>query len=276
MKKGFYAVIGFVVLLAGIVGYNAFINRNFKITEYTVKSNKISNDFKGVLIADLHEKNYGEKNKKLLDAIEEIKPDVIFIAGDLVNDTSKNFDESMELLKSLGKTAPVYYGFGNHEYKLKLDGNFSCLDEMKNLENVHVIEYGVDKVEINGNKFKIGSLSVPSAQWEKYGKEYFELFEDPDSFYVLMSHYPWLIPEKYPETSVDVVLAGHAHGGHVHLWDDLGLYVPGQGFFQRYTSGKHDINRTTEIVSRGLGDHTILPRINNQPELVVVRFEAEK
>ena len=140
---------------------------------------------------------------------------------------------------------------------------------------MHVIEYGSEIAEINGNRIKIGSLSVISEDWEKYGKQYFDLFEDDRYFYLLMSHYPWLIPDKYPETTTDVVLAGHAHGGHVHLWGDVGLYVPRNGWFLPYTSGMHDIQGTTEIITRGLGDHTWIPRINNQPELVVIDFKAK-
>ena len=38
----------------------------------------------------------------------------------------------------------------------------------------------------------------------------------------------------------------------------------------------HEYNKTTLIISRGLGDHTFVPRINNNPELVIIDISQEK
>ena len=48
-------------------------------------------------------------------------------------------------------------------------------------------------------------------------------------------------------------------------WEFLnkGIYAPQQGIFPKYTSGIHKEKDTTEIISRGLGNKTIYPRINN-------------
>ena len=258
------------------LGYNIIINQSFMTTRYEVESEKLENDFKGILLADLHEVEYGDRNSRLLDAIKEEKPDVIFIAGDLVNYDSTDFEDAINLLEDLGKIAPTYYGFGNHEFYLKTKGVFGACEDMKALDNVHVIDFGSETAEINGNKMKIGSFSIYPGDWHKYGKNYFDRHEDPESFFILMSHYPWTVPMYYPEASTDVVLCGHAHGGQIHLWDDVGLYVPENGWFLPYTSGMHDIQGTTLIVTRGLGDHTWIPRINNQPELVVIDFKAKQ
>lgn len=256
--------------------FNIGMNRTFCITPYEVTSSKIDHDFTGILITDLHGTEYGKDNCRLLEAVRAQHPDVIFMAGDIVNKSDTDFTKTIRLLKELGETAPVYYGFGNHEFNLKFKDGFPAMDEIRKLPGVHVIEYGVETAEIAGSRIKIGAFSVEPYNWEKYGAQYFQLFEDKNSFFILMSHYPWTIPDNYPETSTDVILSGHAHGGHVHLWDDIGLYSPEKGWFSRLTSGMHDIQGTTEIISRGLGDHTWVPRINNQPELVVIRFKTAK
>lgn len=266
----------FPILVAGYILGNIWINQSFCITRYTVTSGKIGEGFKGVLIADLHDTEYGEDNEKLLEAIRKEDPDVILLAGDIVSNTTHEYSELLLLLKNLGMISPTYYSFGNHEYGLDLSGRFTCLEEIQNTEGVKLLRYGIDDTEIKGNKVRIGGMSVDMSGWEKHGKRFFELFEDTDDFFILMSHYPWLVPEYYPETTVDAVLSGHAHGGQVHLWGDVGLFAPGKGWFANLTSGTHNINGTTEIVTRGLGDHTIVPRINNQPELVVIDFVPEK
>lgn len=276
MAKNLIKVLVFILVIGiAYVGWNIFINKTFCITRYEITSKKIKNSFKGVLIADLHDRQYGENNKNLIDAVRSKNPDVIFLAGDIVNYNTSDFSKLKTLLTEFSEIAPTYYGFGNHEYSLKINDKFTVLDEIKNMNNVKVIEYGVEKTEINGNVIKIGSFSIDKYSWERYGTEYFKLFEDPESFFILMSHYPWVIPDLYPETSTDVVLCGHAHGGHVHLWNDIGLFVPSEGYFLPYTSGIHEVSdKTTEIVTRGIGDHTVIPRLNNQPEMVVINFNV--
>ena len=44
----------------------------------------------------------------------------------------------------------------------------------------------------------------------------------------------------------------------------------GQGFLPKYTSGVRKMGKSKVVISRGLGDSEPWPRINNQPELVVV------
>jgi predicted MPP superfamily phosphohydrolase len=52
--------------------------------------------------------------------------------------------------------------------------------------------------------------------------------------------------------------------------------APGQGLFPKYTSGIFAEGETEMIVSRGLGNSIIPIRINNRPELVVVRITPAK
>ena len=276
MKKRILRKCASIISAIGILYsvYNIFVNMSFKTTYYNIESEKLKNDFKAVLLTDLHDKEYGEGNRYLLEAIGNEHPDVIFCAGDMINTGTQEFDKIKSLLYELGRIAPVYYSFGNHEYRSMLNGNFSVREEIRDINNVHIMKYGAEDTEINGNEIRIGAFSLAPENWEKYGPEWFQIYEDESKFQILLSHYPWIIPEYIPKSSLDVVLCGHAHGGQVHLWKDVGLFAPGYGFFPRYTSGMHNINGTTEIVSRGLGDHTIVPRINNQPELVVVNFIA--
>ena len=70
----------------------------------------------------------------------------------------------------------------------------------------------------------------------------------------------------------DLVLCGHAHGGQWRIPGLLnGLYAPHQGVFPDYAGGRYDSEDMTMIVSRGLSrETTMVPRIFNRPELVVI------
>lgn len=60
------------------------------ISNYHIKSDKIKEDVKVVLVSDLHEGTFGENNKRLASKIEECKPDLILFAGDMINEERGN------------------------------------------------------------------------------------------------------------------------------------------------------------------------------------------
>ena len=90
-------------------------------------------------------------------------------------------------------------------------------------------------------------------------------------FTVLLSHRPELF-EEYAESGVNLVIAGHAHGGQFRLPFVGGLFAPNQGFFPRYDSGLYEKNNTKMVVSRGLGNSAVPIRFNNRPEIVVIEL----
>lgn len=70
------------------------------------------------------------------------------------------------------------------------------------------------------------------------------------------------------------MVAGHAHGGQIRIPGLFnGLYAPNQGLFPKYAGGSYDLGSSTVIVSRGLSK-SVLPRVFNPPEIVVVDLEA--
>ena len=91
----------------------------------------------------------------------------------------------------------------------------------------------------------------------------------------MLSHRPETF-QAYVENKLDVVFAGHAHGGQFRIPGVGGLVAPGQGLFPTFTSGIYEDNGTNMIVSRGLGNSIIPIRIFNTPEIIVVTLKNEK
>ena len=101
------------------------------------------------------------------------------------------------------------------------------------------------------------------------------LMEDvPDGLSILLAHEPQFISD-YARAGVDLVFSGHAHGGQIRLPFVGGLYAPGQGFLPKLTKGLYEVEDTTLVVSRGLGNSTFPFRFLNRPEVVVLTLRTE-
>ena len=92
-------IILFILILACLA--SIWISYNWlTVTHFTVRSSKISEPFRIVLVSDLHEHQFGRDNEKLAEKIREQSPDLIIIDGDMINGDSENADTAVELVLS--------------------------------------------------------------------------------------------------------------------------------------------------------------------------------
>ena len=109
------------VILVIFLWIMLYDSNRFVVRHYSIRDNRIRKPVKAVVLADLHNKRYGKENERLLEAIDELRPDMILIAGDLLTARPKeSLDVALELVTKLSEKYPVYYGNGNHEHRLKL------------------------------------------------------------------------------------------------------------------------------------------------------------
>lgn len=97
-------------------------------------------------------------------------------------------------------------------------------------------------------------------------------FEKQDGFKILLDHHPENFERITKGRDIDLVLSGHAHGEQIRVLNHR-LYAPHQGFFPKYTSGVYD-NKL--VVSRGLANIKLIPRIGNPTELVYITVTKAK
>ena len=73
-----------------------------------------------VFLSDLHGKEYGRENRRLLEQVEREEPDCILVGGDMLTRTQPETDRTAAaLMRRLAAVAPVYAANGNHEQKMK-------------------------------------------------------------------------------------------------------------------------------------------------------------
>ena len=78
------------------------------------------------------------------------------------------------------------------------------------------------------------------------------------------------------ELRYDLLLCGHKHGGIIRVPGLGGMFTSGGGYwnwFTGYDSGLIPNAQGNVVISRGLGNSNLLPRVNNTPELVVIDID---
>lgn len=260
----------------------------FEVTDYIVVSEKLKNQHRAVVIADLHGFTYGEKNQRLLQAIKKCNPEMILIPGDLiVSKYSDTFRTALEFLKELVKIAPVYYSFGNHETRLREQKRINyqsfCnyIEEVKRIGVKILNNESIQLPEVEGAQ--ITGLELPIAYYEKgrivpmeqaYLKEFLPKPEG-EAYNILLAHNP-AYAEYYAHWGADITFCGHNHGGLIRIPGIGSLFSPQLTLFPKYDAGRFEKEGKEIIVSRGLGTHTFHIRIFNRAELVNIHFSPKK
>ena len=261
-----------IIILITVLCVNIVKNQNFTVTFYQIQSEKVSDNIRIIELADLHNKQYGKNNSKLIGRIKALHPDLILYAGDMMNYKDNDYSVLFDLSDELSKIAPIYACYGNNELDQYLfcDKGFT-----KELEKHGVELLSNEKTEVTVGKSKIQLVAVSEGvkQYDvktNNGKKFIEKLEPTDDCRICLTHYPELFLEKLKGKDIDIAFTGHAHGGLIRLPKIGGIYSTGEGFLPTLTSGVNEMeNGTKVVVSRGLGSSGFVPRINNQPELVV-------
>ena len=184
----------FVCLATAVIDvmFNYIGNRSFRETFYSASSIKVDSCVRVVQLSDLHGSSYGKDNKKLLERINSLNPDVIICTGDMVDSLDEDTNLVVALARGLSKIAPSYYIYGNNEVEsiynfplneqsldrkfgfskgnrdeealLKLNDSFE-----KKLENagIKVLKNEMDTIEVESITVDVYGVltSNPSAFW---------------------------------------------------------------------------------------------------------------
>lgn len=253
------------------------LTRNeLEVAQYQLYSSKIDNGetIRVAVLADLHNAEFGENNAELVEQIRQESPDIIIMAGDMVNQDEKNTETILSLCRQVKEIAPVYYGFGNHEGTMVYNRGIKVNDMLRD-EGISVLLNNAEDIEIKGIPFSVGEIQTDNEIFEQYSRKFMEEYEEKESFKLLISHSPAIYYEKMTEFNIDLGICGHYHGGHVQLPFLGGVYAVGSGLFPQYCNGMFTLENGTIFVSRGLGNHNKVPRINNPPELAFIDISGE-
>lgn len=263
--------------------------RDCLVTEkYRIASEKIHGQGKTIVfLTDLHNKEFGEENSRLLETVRKVKPDAVLFGGDGMVAKRGNSDVRipLALLTELAKEFPVYCGNGNHEsrmlWKSEIYGE-TYENYRTALENAGIRYLSNEAADLDSD-IRVYGLDLPKSAYLPRSGEIPEglLKEtmgepDPEKFCLLLAHSP-LFFEEYAAWGADLTLSGHFHGGTIRLPLVGGVMTPQYQFFYPRCAGYFELpgkgrEKSRMIVGRGLGTHSINIRLNDKPQVVVVRL----
>ena len=221
---------------------------------------------KVVAISDLHLGYTIGKGEleKWVTLINEEKPDMILIAGDLIDNSLRPVKDGgmAKVLRTLEAPLGVYACLGNHEYI----GN---TDQRENIEfykdaNIHLLKD--DYIEVDSMFYVIGRDDKTNS----HRKELSELVANLDKTkpIILLDHQPYDLHQA-EENGVDLQISGHTHQGQVWPISMITkmLYEIDHGYLQKGNSHIY--------VSSGLGIWGGKFRIGTKSEYVVIDINVK-
>lgn len=262
-------------------------SNRFVTVRYQLSDKRIRTRTRLVLLADLHNKQYGKNNKKLVGAIDAEKPDLVLSAGDLMtSEKGVSMEPAQALVRALSEKYPFYYANGNHEYRIyNQPEDYGTMGERYRafLEGLSVTQLENQNAALTERGIRIYGLDLPKRWYKKFKTPYMEKKDleqmlgscTEDEYSILLAHNPVYF-DAYAEWGADLTLSGHVHGGVMRLPFLGGVLSTAFTLFPKYDGGLFEKDGKRMIVSRGLGAHTIPIRIFNPAELVVIDLWPEE
>lgn len=257
-------------LLAANIAYNM---THYKPEFYAISSKNMADKMRIVFISDLHLREYGQNNEILLGDIQSLKPDLIILGGDMIIDSQPSYEGAISFCSALARIAPTYGILGNHEDVKMYIQRDSALKARFDVTGIRFLINEIETVRIKRNTVTICGIDGNSSNFEHYGARSAmeRLNEVSDVLKICVAHVPAYFSQKLGEYDFDIGFAGHTHGGVIRLPKIGALYSREEGFLPKYADGIHRLKNGGElIISRGMGESGIIPRINNVPELSVI------
>lgn len=230
------------IFISMIAVYQA---RNIRVKTYEVKIKNLPEAWVDKTVVQVSDVHLGPIYRKdffdgLIDQVAALKPEAVFITGDLFDGTEAEFSWLNHPFKRLQAPRGIYYSFGNHDLYL----GFNRVKKLLKGNPVVVLDdkmVVVDNLQIIGINYSFdSSFDLESAILKQMGYT-------PDRPSILLFHAPKNI-RLARKVGIDLQLSGHTHDGQLFPFNLVAKWMYrgyGYGFFQ-----KGDFNL---IVSSGVG-----------------------
>lgn len=287
-KEKHFSFLKLFIIIALIIGliiaYGFFIEpKLITINEHKITVNNLPDNFNGFKIVHISDIHYGrvfddESFQKLVASINEQKPDIVVLTGDLIDkDTKMTTNMANKISKYLNKinaTTGKYAINGNNDLKFDEWINIVTNGGFKDLNNTYDTIYkdGYSNIFIAGASTVEDKLDINDKL--KTSIEYLNSFEKDGPVYkILLLHEPDTIDDM-SVNPFDLILAGHSHAGQIRL-PFIGAVILPDGA-KKYYDSHYKIENANLYVSNGLGVSNYNFRLFNTPSYNLYRLVKNK
>ena len=245
----------------GVINAHKFVVRNIVIP----KENELSNVMQGkkiVLFADTHIGIVHKKNflEKVANHINAQNPDIVLLAGDLVDGPKIDINSYLAPLKDINASTGVYYTPGNHEvYYGEQKPLYELTDSLvTGLRDKKLSFNGYDIIGLTYDAMEGKSAVIERLNKAGYNKNI------PT---ILIIHEP-KNNDVLQDAGVNLIVSGHTHGGQ--FWPYT-IFV--KKIFGKYYSGLNMNGNSASVTTVGIGTWGPAVRIGTKPEIISITFE---
>lgn len=281
--KGLLIQVNFIVISFVFFAIGLYCASCARIVNYQVNVDKVAkvNTLKIVQISDIHlnETTSTFFIQHMVDQINELKPDYVFITGDTLDLAVEPYINKnlAAIFRQLKTNYGTFIIFGNHEHAGIERYRKNNLQDVKSAFEAGNMTVLLDDVFYD-NRTGITIIGRQDQSISKYGKKRQNLSflmksVDPKTPIMLLDHQPSNLDEP-AKLGVDIMFAGHTHGGQIFPMNLMvkAKYKNAWGIYQ-----PKEYPHFTSIVTSGYGLWGPPIRLMTQAEIVVanVHFASQ-
>jgi len=270
-------VITIVLLIFTVFIAKAYYDTNsLEIKHHTIQNIRLEEVLRGLKIAhisDLHIKRIGPREKKIINILNEEKPDLIFFTGDFIG-FKCSFNPVISFFRELRAGTGIYGVLGNIDYSNENGSCMLCHKEGskeligEHINKVNILRNSAIELNINGKPINIIGLDDPVERKDDLRIALSKV--NPIAPSILMAHSPRVF-KKASNLGIDLLLCGHNHGGQIFFLKYFRSLLK-DGASLKYLEGFYQQEKTLMHVSRGAGTSFLPFRLGVKPEITFIQF----
>lgn len=250
----------------------------FEVNTFNIGKSKGTKKIKLLLLTDLHfKRNYWIFHKKLVNKVNALKPDLILIAGDLVDEFG-TAAPAAKFLQQLDSAIPKIGIMGNHDHKSEVSLNdFINLYERNKgfllVNESKLFEFDGNQLMITGlDDFIEGKANFYHAiKGIKNPENHLLLIHSPKQQEKVKKELKKINEVRKPGEQIQIqyIFAGHNHGGQVRFLAYAPVMPEKSG---KYMNGWYNKKPPFLYVSKGFGTSTLPLRFLARSEVTVFNW----
>ena len=219
---------------------------------------------RAVHLSDLHLDRYQPRHDRIVATISTLRPDWIFITGDLLN-VPEGLPHVFRFLTGLREIAPVFVTLGNHDHYSGVP-----IDRYCELADRHKITLLINQTTfISTDCCEIAIVGVDDPSLHRADLSCLPPRAE-NRFTLLLAHAPNILDQLEDHHAVDLILCGHSHGGQWRIPGVPTFWLP-PGCNGRI-DGHHGEPGRRLYINRGLGWSFLPLRWNCTPEIACIEW----